>query len=65
MDQPPPQTPAPLPPFVLSNFSSLSAKELRWDREFSFVWGDLKLSSGKASYVVKDKTLLAEGSVAA
>ena len=63
MDQPPP--PAPLPPFVLSNFSSLSAKELRWDREFSFVWGDLKLLSGKASYVLKDKTLLAEGSVAA
>ncbi|WP_309709251.1 hypothetical protein [Armatimonas sp.] len=65
MDQPPPQTPAPLPPFVLSNFSSLSAKELRWDREFSFVWGDLKLLSGKASYVVKDKTLLAEGNVTA
>ena len=59
MDQPPP----PLPPFVLSNFSSLSAKELLWERPFSFVWGDLMLSSEKARYAVKEKSLEATGAV--
>ena len=64
MDQPPPQPP--LPPFVLSNPSQFSLiGDARWDRPFSFVWGDLKLASEKAHYVLKDKTLEATGSVLA
>lgn len=61
MDQPPP----PLPPFTLSNFSSLSPVGIRWDRPFSFSWGDLKITSEKASFVAKEKTLEATGSVRA
>ena len=61
MDQPPP----PLPPFTLSNFSSLSPVGIRWDRPFSFSWGDLKITSEKASFVAKEKTLAAAGRVQA
>ena len=63
MDQPPLP---PLPPFKLTNPTVLTLRgDARWDREFSFVWGDLKLASEKAHYVLKDKTLEATGSVLA
>lgn len=59
MDQPP------LPPMSLTwKTVDTSGSNTLWNG-FSFVWGDLKLVSDKASYKLKDKTLEASGEVLA